>query len=53
MPRLLDADQLASLRLIDSPTIANAIETFNLRPRAEGFVGQDIRCVYPDLSIPC
>jgi 4-hydroxy-4-methyl-2-oxoglutarate aldolase len=49
MSRLLDADQLANLRLIDSPTIANAIETFNIRPRAEGFVGQDIRCVYPDL----
>jgi 4-hydroxy-4-methyl-2-oxoglutarate aldolase len=49
MSRLLDADQFAILRTIDSPTIANAIETFKIRPRAEGFVGQDIRCVYPDL----
>lgn len=49
MPTLLNADQIAALRAIDSPTIANAIETFRIRPRAEGFVGQDIRCVYPDL----
>ncbi len=49
MPTLLDADQIAALRAIDSPTISNAIETFSIRPRAKGFVGQDIRCVYPDL----
>ncbi|HWE64418.1 MAG TPA: RraA family protein [Chloroflexota bacterium] len=46
---LLDATQIDALRAIDSPTIANAIESFGLRPRREGFVGQDIRCIYPDL----
>ncbi len=46
---LLDAEQLAGLRLIDSPTIANAAEMFEIRPRVEGFIGRDIRCVYPDL----
>jgi 4-hydroxy-4-methyl-2-oxoglutarate aldolase len=49
MSQILDMDQIAALRAIDSPTIANAIETFALRPRVEGFVGQDIRSVYPDL----
>jgi regulator of RNase E activity RraA len=47
---ILTLDQIEALRAIDSPTIANAVENFRLRPRAQGFVGQDIRCIYPDLS---
>jgi regulator of RNase E activity RraA len=46
---ILTPEQVEALRAIDSPTIANAIESFRLRPRGEGFVGQDIRCIYPDL----
>jgi 4-hydroxy-4-methyl-2-oxoglutarate aldolase len=46
---ILTPDQIEALRAIDSPTIANAVETFRLRPRGHGFVGQDIRCIYPDL----
>jgi 4-hydroxy-4-methyl-2-oxoglutarate aldolase len=49
MPSQSDKDLVASLRKIDSPTIANAIELAGIRPRTEGFVGQDIRCIYPDL----
>jgi regulator of RNase E activity RraA len=45
----LTAEQLDSLRRIDSPTIANAIETFEIRPRVQGYVGYDIRCIFPDL----
>lgn len=41
--------QLDALRRIDSPTIANAIETFEIRPRVSGYVGYDIRCIFPDL----
>ncbi|HUG14495.1 MAG TPA: RraA family protein, partial [Thermomicrobiales bacterium] len=47
--RELTPDQITALRRIDSPTIANAIETFKIRPRVAGYVGYDIRCVFPDL----
>jgi regulator of RNase E activity RraA len=45
----LSYSQIEALRRIDSPTIANAIETFNLRPRLSGFVGYDIKCIFPEL----
>jgi regulator of RNase E activity RraA len=45
----LSPEQLTALRRIDSPTIANAIETFEVRPRVSGYVGYDIRCIFPDL----
>ncbi len=48
MPQLTP-EQLTALRRIDSPTIANAIETFEIRPRVSGYVGYDIRCIFPDL----
>lgn len=47
--RELTPDQITALRRIDSPTIANAIETFKVRPRVSGYVGYDIRCIFPDL----
>ena len=40
--------QIDALRRIDSPTIANAIETFEIRPRVAGYVGYDIRCIFPE-----
>jgi 4-hydroxy-4-methyl-2-oxoglutarate aldolase len=46
----LTHEQLDALRRIDSPTIANAIETFEVRPRVAGYVGFDIRCIFPDLA---
>lgn len=49
MSVILAPDQIDALRRIDSPTIANAIETFGLRPRVTGYVGFDIRCMFPDL----
>jgi regulator of RNase E activity RraA len=39
------------LKTVDSPTIANAIETFNVRDRTEGFVGGSIRSMFPDLGV--
>lgn len=41
--------QLDTLKRIDSPTIANAIETFEVRLRVSGYVGYDIRCIFPEL----
>jgi regulator of RNase E activity RraA len=48
--RLSDA-QLEALRRIDSPTIANAIETFGVRPHVSGFMGREIRCLSPELGV--
>jgi regulator of RNase E activity RraA len=42
---------LEKLRAIDSPTISNAIELYQVRDRTEGFTGFDIRCLFPDLGV--
>jgi len=47
--RLTD-EQLDALRLIDSPTVSNAIERLQVRPRLEGFAGWDLRCAFPELG---
>jgi 4-hydroxy-4-methyl-2-oxoglutarate aldolase len=46
----LSQEQLDQLRKIDSPTIANAIEYFNVRPRVAGYCGANVRCLTPDLG---
>ena len=43
----LSADELDRLRALPSPTVANAIETFNVRQRSEGFMGPEIKCIFP------
>jgi regulator of RNase E activity RraA len=40
-----------ALRRYDSPTLSNAIETFDVRPRDEGFASMDIRCLFPELGV--
>src|SRR5688572_581528 len=47
MAATLTLEQLAQLRAIDSPTIANAIEYFSIRPRVSGYVGSNVRCLVP------
>ena len=49
MPRL-SLDQLAALARIDSPTVSNAIEAFNVRPRVEGYAGWELRCAFPEIG---
>ena len=46
----LTPEQLAALATIDSPTVANAIERFRVRPRVEGFADRDLRCAFPNLG---
>lgn len=48
--RPLTADQLEELRRFNTPTISNAIETFNVRPRNVGFLPHKIRCLLPELG---
>jgi len=45
-PEVLDA-----LRRYDSPTLSNAIETFDIRPRDEGFASMEIQCLFPELGV--
>ncbi|HZQ09184.1 MAG TPA: RraA family protein [Anaerolineae bacterium] len=49
MTHLTD-EQLQALQAIDTPTICNAIETFQVRGRMDGFFGMDIRCLFPELG---
>jgi regulator of RNase E activity RraA len=49
VPRL-SPEQLAALARIDSPTVSNAIEGFNVRPRIEGYAGWELRCAFPELG---
>lgn len=48
---MLTPEQLAALRTIDSPTVANAIEAFDVRDRSVGYPGARIRCMFPDLPV--
>ena len=51
MTEPLTEAELAELRGISSPTICNAIETFDVRPRNEGFMDSSIRSMFPDLGV--
>jgi regulator of RNase E activity RraA len=46
----LSNEELTALRAYSTPTICNAIETFNLRPRNEGFMDHTIVCRFPELG---
>ena len=41
---------LERLREFSTPTVANAIEVFNVRPRHEGFMRPEVRCIFPGLG---
>src|SRR5215831_12453736 len=44
-------EQLEALRRLSTPTVSNAVELFNLRPRSEGFMSPEIRCLFPELEV--
>ncbi len=43
-------DLLQALARYDAPTLANAIETFDVQPRDVGFADSRIRCMFPELG---
>lgn len=43
-------EQIERLRRIPSPSVANAIETFKMRPREEGNLSSEIRALFPELG---
>jgi len=51
MPKTHPPELLETLRKFDAPTIANAIEVFNIRPRNTGFMDSSIRCMFPDMGV--
>jgi 4-hydroxy-4-methyl-2-oxoglutarate aldolase len=51
VPAALDPSVLEALRRYDSPTLSNAIEVFDVRPRDEGYLSHHIRCMFPDLGV--
>jgi regulator of RNase E activity RraA len=46
---LLTSIELEALRAIPTPAVANAIETFQIRPRSVGFAGPQLRQMFPAL----
>lgn len=46
---ILSPEQIEALRRIDSPTISNAIEAFDVRNRTEGYASLELRCLFPEL----
>ena len=46
----LSPAELRALRRYSSPTISNAIELFDVRPRHTGYLPHTIRCLLPDLG---
>jgi 4-hydroxy-4-methyl-2-oxoglutarate aldolase len=46
---VIDEKLLARLGKYDSPTLSNAIETFDVRNRDEGYTSYEIQCMFPDL----
>jgi len=47
----LPAHVLDTLRGFSSPTVANAIEVFQVRPRQEGFMRPEVRCIFPEMGV--
>jgi 4-hydroxy-4-methyl-2-oxoglutarate aldolase len=46
----ISKDTLSSLAKISTPTLSNAIEDFNIRPRNVGYMSPEIRCLFPELG---
>jgi 4-hydroxy-4-methyl-2-oxoglutarate aldolase len=42
---------LDELRAWNTPSIANAVELFDVRPRNEGFASGEIKCIYPHFPV--
>jgi 4-hydroxy-4-methyl-2-oxoglutarate aldolase len=47
----ISVETLEALRKISTPTISNAVELFNIRPRNQGFMSPEIHCLFPDLGV--
>jgi 4-hydroxy-4-methyl-2-oxoglutarate aldolase len=48
---VLDPALLEELRTFSTPSIANGIETFDVRPHATGYMDATVRCMFPELGV--
>ena len=46
----ITTEVIDTLRTFNSPTVANAIEVFDVRPRNTGFMNSTIRCQFPNFG---
>ena len=46
----LSTEQIEELRAFCTPTVSNAIELFDVRPRTEGFMRPGLHCHFPEMS---
>ncbi len=51
--KYLSNEQLEELKQFDTPTVANALETFGLKARTEGFTSPEIRAIFCDMERLC
>ena len=47
----LPSELIEALQGVDSPTLSNAIETFEVRERTTGFMSHRVRCMFPELGV--
>jgi len=47
----ISEELLSNLRKLTTPTVSNAIEAFNVRPRNHGFMSPEVRCLFPELGV--
>src|SRR5438105_15897838 len=47
--RLLTPDQIAERKQIDTATMTNAIEHYNVQPPTSGFASLELQCLIPNL----
>src|SRR5207302_8927618 len=45
----LSTAEIEELKKYATPSISNAIETFNVRPRSQGFMSHQIKCMFPEM----
>lgn len=50
MSQYLNREELKEISRWSTCSIANGIELFNIRPRSEGFMLPEIRCIFPELG---
>ena len=49
MAEYINQEELESIRRWPTCAVSNAIELFNIRPRNEGCMSPEIKCVYPEM----
>jgi len=47
----ISKEHLDALRRLSTPTVSNAVELFNLRPRNQGFMSPEIRCLFAEFGV--